>query len=639
MSTNFTKLVNQFIDRYQLIRKGETVIVGLSGGADSVALLSVLHESGYDILAAHCNFHLRGNESMRDEKFCQNLCNRLGIKLVIKSFDVDSRCRAHGESVEMACRALRYEWWREMLQEMGEGVVAVGHHREDNIETFFLNLLRGSSLKGLKGMLPYNDKIVRPLLERSKDEIVSYLKDQALDHIVDSSNADNSYKRNRLRNLVLPFIEQEFPEAMTSIGHTIDHLRDNFTLYKSFRQELRDKYILEGGVIDIASLVIEQMNPEVILFELLSDNGFNMTQIRDMIDRFRDEDRSRTSGKYFYGNDRCYLLDRGKLFPVEPKSDDGTDKVNIDLCRYPFSSRTLTHNEFQKLRERNDLNPQALYVDSTITEGNPMFLMRHWQVGDRMRPFGLKGSKLLSDIFSNAKMSVEAKKRVMVVIRNSEIIWIPGVRCSAHFPVTDLTKTVLEVTYNPIQMTDMEELLIKNMVCHHCVKAVERILCDIGAGEFKVELGKAVLNQPLSADSKEQFKLRLQRDGFDLITDKESEIVEKAKHAILHHVRDEQEKHHNLSDCIERQLGMSYDTVSRIFSAREGRTMEKYHIAQRIERVKELLQHDEYTLSEIAYMMDYSSVAHLSRQFKSVTGMTPSEYLRGSRERRGLHEI
>lgn len=188
-------------------------------------------------------------------------------------------------------------------------------------------------------------------------------------------------------------------------------------------------------------------------------------------------------------------------------------------------------------------------------------------------------------------------------------------------------------------MEFMKELLIKNMVCHHCVRAVEQILNDVGADNFTVELGKATLSSPLSDEAMEQLELRLRRDGFELIADKESEIVEKTKHAILHHVREEKEKQHNLSECIERQLGMNYDTVSRIFSAKEGRTLEKYHIAQRIERVKELLQHDEYTLSEVAYMMDYSSVAHLSRQFKSVTGMTPSEYLRGSRERLGLHEI
>lgn len=184
-----------------------------------------------------------------------------------------------------------------------------------------------------------------------------------------------------------------------------------------------------------------------------------------------------------------------------------------------------------------------------------------------------------------------------------------------------------------------KELLIKNMVCQHCVKAVERILTDVGVSGYNVELGKAIVNDEITDDVMAELSLRLRRDGFELITDPDTLVVEKAKHAILHHIREEKEKRHNLSDCIERRLGMSYDSVSRIFSAKEGRTLEKYHIAQKIERVKELLQHDEFTLSEIADMVDYSSVAHLSRQFKSVTGMTPTEYLHGTRERRPLNEV
>lgn len=154
-----------------------------------------------------------------------------------------------------------------------------------------------------------------------------------------------------------------------------------------------------------------------------------------------------------------------------------------------------------------------------------------------------------------------------------------------------------------------------------------------------MELGKATVAGTLSSKQRESLESSLKELGFELLTDPETQLVERAKHLVMRHVREEEGHHHNLSECIERNLNVSYDTVSRIFSQREGRTLEKYHIAQKIERVKELLQHDEYTLSEIAYMVDYSSVAHLSRQFKSVTGMTPTEYLRGPRERKDLNEI
>ncbi|MDE5916469.1 MAG: AraC family transcriptional regulator [Duncaniella sp.] len=164
-------------------------------------------------------------------------------------------------------------------------------------------------------------------------------------------------------------------------------------------------------------------------------------------------------------------------------------------------------------------------------------------------------------------------------------------------------------------------------------------LSDLGYTGVKVELGKAVVAETLDKSQLEELDQSLRGLGFELLTDPETQLIERAKHLVMRHIREEEGHHHNLSDCIERNLNVSYDTVSRIFSQREGRTLEKYHIAQKIERVKELLQHDEYTLSEIAYMVDYSSVAHLSRQFKSVTGMTPTEYLRGPRERKDLNEI
>lgn len=156
---------------------------------------------------------------------------------------------------------------------------------------------------------------------------------------------------------------------------------------------------------------------------------------------------------------------------------------------------------------------------------------------------------------------------------------------------------------------------------------------------YQSRTGKAVISENIDSRQLEELDQSLRELGFELLTDPETRLIERTKHLVMRHIREEEGHHHNLSDCIERNLNVSYDTVSRIFSQREGRTLEKYHIAQKIERVKELLQHDEYTLSEIAYMVDYSSVAHLSRQFKSVTGMTPTEYLRGPRERKDLNDI
>ncbi len=183
------------------------------------------------------------------------------------------------------------------------------------------------------------------------------------------------------------------------------------------------------------------------------------------------------------------------------------------------------------------------------------------------------------------------------------------------------------------------EILIKDMVCHHCVNAVRKAITDAGFTPGQIELGRAEISEPVTADDLRKLDLLLEKEGFTRILDSDTAIVEKVKHAIIHHVRGENDCNHNLSECIYNNVEINYDTASRIFSAKEGRTIEKYFIAQKIEWVKEFIRYGELTLSEIAFKTGYSSVAHLSRQFKSVTGMTPTEYMKSSSPRKGLNEV
>lgn len=442
---NFIHSVEQFITRHHLIEKPDKVIVGLSGGADSVALLTVLCHADYDVIATHCNFHLRGEESMRDEAFCRKLCRDKGIKLIVKDFDVEARRRETGESLEMACRALRYDWWNSMIKEGRATVIAVGHHREDNIETFFLNLFRGSSLTGLKGMLPRNGSIVRPLLECTKENILAYLRDCGLDYMSDSTNSDNYYKRNRIRNCLIPLIQREFPGSIGSIAHTISHLRDNYSLYREYCSELKSRYLDDKGGLDLYTLVAKETDPRMALYEVLSDDGVNMTVIDNILERFKTE-----SGKIYHGKEKSWLLDRGRLIQLEESDQKLSDEISVDLNAFPFRIRRLSPEEFLEMKCNHTVDPVALYADSAIMNGNANFTMRSWRNGDRMRPFGLKGSKLLSDIFSDAKMSLNEKKDVKVICRNSDIIWIPGLRCSSLFPVTGKSENVLEIVYIPL---------------------------------------------------------------------------------------------------------------------------------------------------------------------------------------------
>ncbi len=447
MTESFLNKIRRTIYESHLIDKRYKVIVGLSGGADSVALLGALLDLGYDCIVAHCNFHLRGDESMRDESFCENLSAKVGVRFMKKDFDVMERCRKYGESVEMACRALRYEWWKSLV-DCGVGdLIAVGHHREDNVETFFLNLLRGTSLIGLKAMLPKSGDVVRPLLDCTKKEILDYIADKGFKYVTDSTNLENIYKRNKLRNVVLPILEKEFPGAMESIGKSIKHLRDNHSLYSLYVDELKVKYICDDGSIDLDLILANERNPRMVLFEILSKIGMNMCQVENILETISRPGSNSVSGKIFKSTDIVYLLDRGRLIPVDDSNDvNAIDDLRVDLRSEPFICKEMDVSEFIDLKKHKKLRPDAIYLDSVVLDGDPEFILRGWVRGDRMRPFGMeKGSKLLSDIFSDAKLSLKQKGHTRVLLRNSDIIWVPGIRCSNLFRISSNTQKVLEI--------------------------------------------------------------------------------------------------------------------------------------------------------------------------------------------------
>lgn len=446
MTSLFGKKVRDFIEGNHLVGKTDRIVVGLSGGADSVALLRVLRELDYDCLAAHCNFHLRGEESMRDERFCRDLCAGLGIEFIMQDFDVAQSRELTGESVEMACRRLRYDWWDSLLR-VGVGhVLAVGHHREDNVETFFLNLLRGSGLAGLKAMMPRNVNTIRPLLDCTKAEIIDYLDSQGVKFVTDSSNLSNDYKRNRLRNIVIPELEKVFPGVAETIAASISHLRDNYALYTDYTDELRSKYMNADGSIDLSRLVTTEKNSRMVLFELLSKVGMNMTQVDNILATINDNGACPVSGRTFRTPAITYLLDRGKLMPMDDEGDDDfCEKVN--LFSAPFSARRLNLDEFELMRKERRLNSHALYLDSRVLDGEPEFELRAWRKGDRLEPFGMKGSKLVSDLLSDAKYSLQQKKSVILLTRNGQVLWVINLRTSRNFAVDKTSREVLEIIY------------------------------------------------------------------------------------------------------------------------------------------------------------------------------------------------
>lgn len=436
--------IGQTIERQGLLRRGSPVIVALSGGADSVALLSVLTSLGYECIAAHCNFHLRGAESIRDMRHAESVARQLGVNIYIKEFNVGERQCATGESVEMACRSLRYEWFHELLDRDYSQAIAVGHHREDNVETFFINLLRSSGLAGLTGMDYRRGFVVRPMLDVCRGDIEAYLADKGLEYVTDSSNAENDFRRNRLRNIVIPMLEQHFPGATEAILATMAHLADSQLIVKHATDRLFGAVDATDNRYDIATLLARDADcAELMIYERLKGEGFNRTQVDNMVRAVK----SGSTGLHFdLADGRRAELDRGVLtlrsVVARQKQDESYTVSLLHDVLVPMHIQVSPHHILEFKPERN---PEVMYLDAAALDGDAVFELRHPRRGDRMRPFGMKGEKLVSDVLKDAKYSTEQKRQAWLLTRNGVILWIIGLRASSHFTVRPRTKRFLRL--------------------------------------------------------------------------------------------------------------------------------------------------------------------------------------------------
>lgn len=433
------------IARHALPAPGARLIVALSGGADSVALLAILNALGYDCLAAHCNFGLRGAEADRDTQHAAGIARQLDVDFTVRHFNAAAVAAERHISAEMACRDLRYAWFYDLLESEHAAAIAVGHHHEDQTETFMLNLMRTTGLHGLTGMAYANKLVIRPLLNLSRAQIEDYLDARGLRFVTDSSNSENKYLRNRIRNSVLPAMTEQFPDAGDAILATMANLSDAATLYDYAARTLIRPYIDEArSAIDIGAMlgVMPADVVRMLLYEHLKPLGFNMTQTAAMLG-------GANSSQHVAGNVRA-IVDRGRIL-VRPTvagthpravavrlTTPITEPLHIDITRHDIA-------EFNPGR-----NNDIIYLDATVLQPDndgtaAGFEIRPWQRGDRMQPFGMHGTRLLSDIFADARLDAEAKRDVRILTRNGVILWVIGLRASAHFAVTPDTRTYLRL--------------------------------------------------------------------------------------------------------------------------------------------------------------------------------------------------
>lgn len=437
----FVERVKAYIESQSLIAGESPVLVALSGGADSVALLRVLLQLGYDCRAAHCNFHLRGEESNRDERFAVALCDKLNVPLEVKHFDVAAYMNQNGVSLEMACRELRYEWFRQIMDEQNCGCIAVAHHSDDNIETFFLNALRGTGIAGLTGMKPRNGKVVRPLLSVSRTDILAWLSELGQDFVTDSTNLENEAKRNRLRNIVLPALYEAFPGAEQSLLTTIGNMRQCNALYQEAVGVLRNIVSDRSG--DMLAIDLDVLNSfdnrEMLIYEILKPYGFNFEQCCDML--------TSAVGRHFTSPSHSVVINRASIeVSLHKFRDESVHVVDLEntLIECPVRLEIKHESDVPFVPEMVD-GKKSVAFSPEILQCSQV-LLRHWREGDRFKPFGMRGSKLVSDLFTDLKLNETDKNAVWLMEADGEIVWVLGLRASQAYAVPKHSKEFILIT-------------------------------------------------------------------------------------------------------------------------------------------------------------------------------------------------
>ncbi len=436
---DFSQSVQRYIEANDLARPDHKIIVGFSGGPDSIALLRCLHELNYSCIAAHCNFHLRDEESIRDEEFVKKVCHELDIPFEVAHFDTRQEALTHGESIEMAARRLRYDWFEALRLQYHADSIAVGHHKNDSVETLLLNLIRGTGVKGLCGIQAKQGMIIRPLLGMSREEIDSYLDACNFDSVLDSSNLSHDYLRNRIRHEVLPLLAEMNPSIVETLANTTLYMQE----VASMMQASTHNYHIwvEQGVIPIDAL-LAQTSPELILHELIAPLGFNSSQQSSILECAR----TGQCGRQFESKTGWSILrDRDGLLIRPSKHEAETvPDFSIEFTQYKVGDALPSFSKKTAL-----IDADAVHL--------PLHL-RRWKKGDRFSPYGMeKGSKLVSDFLTDKKVSMVKRENTWVLCDDEDkIVWLVGHEIAHPYRLRKESTTVLCMQCVPV-LEDQKE--------------------------------------------------------------------------------------------------------------------------------------------------------------------------------------
>ena len=430
-----------YINEHRLFSRADTILVGVSGGIDSVVLLDLLDKAGFSVAIAHCNFRLRGTESDGDERLVGELARKYDVPLFKTSFDTAEYARENKVSIEMAARELRYEWFETIRTTHHFDGIAVAHHRDDQLETFFLNLARGTGLTGLTGMHPQNGKIVRPLLFASRQEIEHYRHENFLDFREDASNQSLDYQRNKIRHTLLPVMETLNPSFRDGMIRTMGYLDDVSKIFDGAIHEAWERITLRKGndyLISIAELKLLDPLP-TYLFEFLKPFGFNSMVITDIVSSLDG-----ISGKQFISPTHRLVRDRESLI-LTPLVAEGQRQFYLEAgmteMSFPVHLKIAVHERKEKFPIPNSRFTACIDRDCVQFP----LLIRRWKEGDFFKPLGMNGFKKMSDFFIDTKLSLPEKENVWIVANGEQVVWIVGHRIDDRYKITPATQNILRL--------------------------------------------------------------------------------------------------------------------------------------------------------------------------------------------------
>ncbi|WP_316739749.1 tRNA lysidine(34) synthetase TilS [Pedobacter aquatilis] len=431
------KQFHEFIEQHKLFASGNKILLAVSGGKDSVLMLHLFKALGIDVGVAHCNFNLRADEANRDEHFVKMLSASLNLTFHLTQFDTKKYAAENKISTQMAARRLRYQWFEEIRAANGYDYIALAQHQNDAVETVLINLVRGTGISGLHGIMPKRDKLIRPLLFLNSAEINDLVNENDLSFVEDSSNLSTNYTRNKIRLKVIPHLQQINPNLENTFAQNINRFKQLEEFLNAGVKQLSTQiiqYRKDGVYVSLND--IENLNPKhLLLFELLKPFNFTEAVVGDLINNL-----DKQSGVKFLSATHQAIIDRVFLIITEIDNSVHQHKmIHENEADFYFRTHRFSLNFTEEVNYIVDKN--RLFVDS----GKLVYplVMRNWQQGDKFIPMGMRNFKKLSDFFIDEKIPLHLKTTIPILINgNGDVIWVAGFRQDNRYKLTQATKKV-----------------------------------------------------------------------------------------------------------------------------------------------------------------------------------------------------